>query len=100
MTHYVNFKMPRARKESQFIVYPFTADEKTLKLQSDNHCIIVHVDGEFKGKMFVSKRFNQYPRFDACAPRFGGTMKDTPSEITEQLTKIMETPTGKIVQLT
>lgn len=95
----VKYKMPRSRKESDFVVYPFTAEDDKLKLQSENHCIIVIVEGKHKGKMLVSKRFNQYPRFEFCLPSNGGKVLDTPKEIQEQIDEIRKNPTGKIVRL-
>jgi len=96
---YVNFKMPRARTESAFIVYPFTKDDSQIKLQSDNHCIIVIISGKLQGQMFVSKRFNQYPRFEFCLPQNGGKKLATPDTITEQLKPILAAPTGHTVLL-
>lgn len=96
---YINYKMPRARTISDFIVYPFTKDDTQIKLQSDNHCIIVIISGDQSGHMFVSKRFNQYPRFEFCAPRNGGKKVATPATITEQLTPILAAPTGHTVLL-
>jgi len=95
----VTYKMPRARKESVFTVYPFTAESEQIKLQSENHCIVVFVSGEMKGQCFVSPRFNQYPRFEACHPRHGGKQQATPEEISKQLDIILKTPTGKVVRL-
>jgi len=97
--NYVNYKMPRARKSSKFVVYPFTADDKGIKLQSENHCIIAYVNGNNKGKMLVSPRFNQYPRFEGCLPEFGGKCLDIPNEIQVQLDEIIKRPTGKVVRL-
>jgi hypothetical protein len=99
MANYVKFKLPRARKVSDFIVYPFTAEDESIKLQSDNHCMIVFVGGENKGKTLQSKRFAQYPRFEYCDPRNGGNVIDTPKEITDQLELILKNPTGKIITL-
>ena len=96
---YVNFKMPRARTISEFTVYPFTADDESIKLQSKNHCIIVFIGGPTKGFMYQSKRFNQYPIFAACAARHGGKKVATPDTITEQLTEILKAPTGHTVLL-
>jgi len=96
---YVNFKMPRARTESAFIVYPFTKDDKCIKLQSDNHCIMVFISGTNEGHSLVSKRFNQYPRFEFCLPQNGGKCIKTPDTITEQLKPILEEPTGHTVTL-
>lgn len=96
---HVNFKMPRARTESQFTIYPFTADDSQIKLQSDNHCIVVMVSGPLMGKSFLSKRFNQYPRFEYCQPQHGGKMVDTPETITAQLVPILAAPTGHVVTL-
>lgn len=96
---YVNFQMPRARTVSNFIVYPFTAHDEVIKLQSDNHCLMVCISGDNAGYMFQSKRFNQYPRFEFCAPRNGGKKVVTPATITEQLTPILAAPTGHTVLL-
>ena len=96
---HVSYKMPRARTAAEFTVYPFTADDSQIRLQSDNHCIVVMVSGPLKGKSFYSKRFNQYPRFEYCQPQHGGKMVDTPATITEQLTLILAAPTGHIVSL-
>jgi hypothetical protein len=49
--------------------------------------------------MLVSKRFNDYPRFSHCNPELGGKLCDLPAEINEQLKKIAENPTGKVVRL-
>ena len=95
----IMYKMPRARTVSEFTVYPFTKDDSQIKLQSDNHCIVVMVSGPLEGKSFLSKRFNQYPRFEYCTPALGGRMVDTPATITEQLTPILAEPTGRVVSL-
>ena len=97
MTHYITHKMPRARKESKFTVYPFAANENKIQLQSDHHCMLVIVD---LGRTFVSKRYAQYPRFAGCHPANGGKIIDTPVDIKEQLDIILQSPTGKIVNLT
>ena len=96
MAHHVTYKMPRARKESRFTVYPFSKGDLKIQLQSDNHCMIVLVE---RGKTLVSKRFAQYPTFAACHPGHGGKVIDTPKEIQEQVEEIMKTPTGRIVTL-
>lgn len=96
---HITYKMPRARTVSEFTVYPFKADSSQIKLQSDNHCIIVCISGNKAGTMFVSKRFNQYPRFEYCLPCNGGKQHDTPADILAQLKPILAAPTGLIVSL-
>jgi hypothetical protein len=96
MAHHINYKMPRARKESSFTVYPFSQGERMLRLQSENHCIIVDTE---KNKMLVSKRFAQYPRFEYCDPKYGGKVMDIPAEIQSQVDEIVKAPTGKEVSL-
>ena len=96
---HITYKMPRARTVSEFTIYPFTADDECIKLQSDNHCILVFIGGEMAGTMFVSQRFNQYPRFEYCKPQNGGKRLTTPATITEQLTPILAKPTGHTVLL-
>ena len=97
---HVTYKMPRARTASEFTVYPFTADDACIKLQSDNHCIMVFISGPSAGHMYQSKRFNQYPRFEHCMPQNGGKKVATPESITTQLIPILARPTGHIVSLT
>ena len=96
---HVSYKMPRARTISEFTVYPFTKDDNSIKLQSDNHCIIVYHVGPLAGYMLVSKRFNQYPIFAACMPAHGGKCIPTPDAITQQVTEIRKAPTGHTVLL-
>ena len=99
MPHIITYKMPRARKTSEFVVYPFTTEASNLKLQSDNHCLVVYVSGKNAGKTLVSKRFAQYPSFSACLPQNGGKVIDTPAEILAQLDSVIKNPTGKVVRL-
>lgn len=96
---HVTYKMPRARKVSEFTVYPFTKDDNSIKLQSDNHCIIVFHAGTNAGYMLVSPRFNQYPIFAACIPANGGKCHPTPDAITKQIAEIRKAPTGHTVLL-
>lgn len=83
----IEFKMPRARKASDFVVYPWNEGDTRYKLQSGNHCIIVDVESN---NMLVSKRFAQYPRFEYCNPALGGKGMALPVEIKSQLMVIVE----------
>ena len=96
MAHSVTYKMPKARSESKFVVYPFTQGARMLKLQSQNHCIIVDTQ---ENCMMVSKRFAQYPRFEFCQPSAGGKIVDIPAEVQAQLNDIINAPTGNVVKL-
>lgn len=87
----ITFKMPRARKESEFTVYPWSEGDTRYKLQSDNHCIIVNLE---KGIMMVSQRFAQYPRFEYCNPALGGKALPLAEEIKSQLESIIEAKEG------
>ena len=92
----IKYKLPRMRSESEFTVYPISAGDKLIKLQSDNHCMIVDLKND---RTLVSRRFNQYPRFEACLPKNGGKVINTPKEIIEQLQPYLDNPTGSRVNL-
>jgi hypothetical protein len=96
MPRNIKYKLPRMRTESEFTVYPNSAGDKFIKLQSDNHCMLVDLKN---GRTLVSRRFDQYPHFEACLPQNGGKAIDTPDEIIEQLQPYLENPTGARVTL-
>jgi len=88
----VIIKLPRARKASEFTIYPWVKTDKYLKLQSENHCLIFNRTSHFA---IVSKRFNQYPRFEFCHPDMGGKEIKLSSEEIKQI--LSYTETGKTV---
>lgn len=78
MAKHFELKVPGARKTEQFILYPMAAADTIAKLQSDNRCIVVNTTS---GRMHVSKRVAQYPRFESCKPQYGGKMHDAPADL-------------------
>lgn len=81
----IEFRVPRARNTSSFVVYPWSQGDKRYKLQNGNHCIIVDIEKEV---MLVSKRFNQYPTFEYCNPELGGKLLRLSEDVKDQLEAI------------
>mgnify|MGYP003652854321 CR=1 FL=1 len=89
MSKFILFKMPRARKPDEFVVYPRGPEDHILKLQGDHYCLIVDMENN---KILHSKRFNQYPTFLYCSIALGGGVIDLPNDLRLELEPYLEQP--------
>lgn len=86
-------KVSPMRKPEEFTVYPLTEGEKTLKLQSNNRCILIKIEN---GLGALSTRMN-HPMFDALLQGHVSSTFRLTSEDLEMLKQAIRRTAGEAV---